>query len=734
MTDVAELGFKVDSSQTVSATKNLDAMTAASQRSARAAQTFNTQQSSNTKSSLDFAKALQVTTGVHTALQDEVNKLNKANEESGKHATTLKAAFKSLSDVLNATGVQMGGAALQAGRLAGASSHLGGVATAAAVGVTAIATAAVAAFKAMTQLASIADTSKFSGFSQGFGQGVVGALNKSGLGTDDILRNMQSFGIAVREAQTGAGALAGEFRNAGLRIGDSEETLIRLADIMSRLTSDVDRMRLLTIAGIEPTRQMANFLSQGGSAVRLQIDSVKKLTDAEIEQARQVEKRWNEITTSIADALKKALIGVADAFISDLKGKAPEITAQVKADIDAMKAGGLPGLVPPPPPKEDTASTSFLNRLSAAPTQVTLPTSAPLPQARPQTAQEIAALNAQRIEELSQEQRRLTMLGDLANASDRARSKAIELELAWRQNADSAGKLEKTLIDQARVMQDGIELQNKLANGLIDSSQASELMTQKQHELEIQVAAGKLTQDEMNKALENYRRHAQEAADASAQYASKLPQLTRMGQEFTNLDKQLDNFATGALNNASTALLDFLDHTKSGKDAFADFSRSIVRAINEMIIKFAVLGPLAKALSGAFGGGAGGGGGFLASLFATKHSGGLAEDAGPMKYVNPLAFVGAPKLHDGLMPDEFPAILQRGERVIPRGGQSGNGNVQLDVVVNNTISDQAKIKPRMEQGPSGQRMVIDVVKQAQARGDFLDIDQKQFGLRRQKVR
>lgn len=70
-------------------------------------------------------------------------------------------------------------------------------------------------------------------------------------------------------------------------------------------------------------------------------------------------------------------------------------------------------------------------------------------------------------------------------------------------------------------------------------------------------------------------------------------------------------------------------------------------------------------LSGGLGGGGGGlVGGILGSIF---HDGGVVgKTNAPARSVSPSAFAAAPRLHNGLMPDEFPAILQRGETVLPR--------------------------------------------------------------------
>lgn len=50
------------------------------------------------------------------------------------------------------------------------------------------------------------------------------------------------------------------------------------------------------------------------------------------------------------------------------------------------------------------------------------------------------------------------------------------------------------------------------------------------------------------------------------------------------------------------------------------------------------------------------------------HKGGVVgETPAPMRFVPAAAFAGAPRLHGGLSSDEYPAILQRGETVIPKG-------------------------------------------------------------------
>jgi len=86
-----------------------------------------------------------------------------------------------------------------------------------------------------------------------------------------------------------------------------------------------------------------------------------------------------------------------------------------------------------------------------------------------------------------------------------------------------------------------------------------------------------------------------------------------------------------------------------------------------------ILGPIANALSGALGGA----GGIFANIL---HAGGMVGTPGPGRMVPAMAFAGAPRMHAGgwagIKPDEVPAILQRGERVLSRREAAGYGQEQ----------------------------------------------------------
>ena len=57
------------------------------------------------------------------------------------------------------------------------------------------------------------------------------------------------------------------------------------------------------------------------------------------------------------------------------------------------------------------------------------------------------------------------------------------------------------------------------------------------------------------------------------------------------------------------------------------------------------------------------------NLALVRHSGGtVGVSGGAMRSIPASYFNSAPRLHQGLAADEYPAILQKGEQVIPKGG------------------------------------------------------------------
>ena len=133
-----------------------------------------------------------------------------------------------------------------------------------------------------------------------------------------------------------------------------------------------------------------------------------------------------------------------------------------------------------------------------------------------------------------------------------------------------------------------------------------------------------------------------------------------------DLGKGLGDSLVGAFRNAEQAIGEFV---RTGKLDFRSLVTSMLADLAQLSARRFLLGPLANLLSGAMGS--------LGGIFApVLHSGGIAGGAAPTRMVPAAAFAGAPRVHSGgavgaptgagLRPDEVPAILQRGERVLSR--------------------------------------------------------------------
>lgn len=116
-------------------------------------------------------------------------------------------------------------------------------------------------------------------------------------------------------------------------------------------------------------------------------------------------------------------------------------------------------------------------------------------------------------------------------------------------------------------------------------------------------------------------------------YFGEMQTVGEFVQEFAG--DLVDQLSTGF----ADAWGDFLTGTKDAKEAFADFARDMLRWLAQIAMK--------RAMTAIFG-----------SMF---HGGGMYGEGGAQRRIKSPMFL--PKLHNGLMPDEFAAILRKDEAV-----------------------------------------------------------------------
>ena len=180
--------------------------------------------------------------------------------------------------------------------------------------------------------------------------------------------------------------------------------------------------------------------------------------------------------------------------------------------------------------------------------------------------------------------------------------------------------------------------------------------------------------------------------------------------ETTDYAANIEGALTSAFDNAADALANF---ALTGKMNFADLGNSILQMLARIGAQQAIggiVGGLTNALGGFFGGGGlvGQAKEVMSFIPGIAHSGwyvGREVPADGFRSVPAMAFEGAPRLHSGggwFRSDEYPAILQRGERVLNRdetaayhagmaaGGNRGNSSDKepaVYVTINNTTGE-----------------------------------------------
>jgi hypothetical protein len=152
--------------------------------------------------------------------------------------------------------------------------------------------------------------------------------------------------------------------------------------------------------------------------------------------------------------------------------------------------------------------------------------------------------------------------------------------------------------------------------------------------------------------------------------------------------------ATEALDEARSVTSGFIEDFRQARESGEGFfsaleaaAQGLLKRLEDLLwqlIQIKLLGQTGTSSGGLLGGLVssifGGGGGLSAAATSAIagagaglfHTGGkVGSTAVPMRMQPFGAFVNAPRFHDGLMPDEFRAILKRGEVVIPPGALAG---------------------------------------------------------------
>ena len=163
------------------------------------------------------------------------------------------------------------------------------------------------------------------------------------------------------------------------------------------------------------------------------------------------------------------------------------------------------------------------------------------------------------------------------------------------------------------------------------------------------------------------------ADQAATGWGAVTAALADYSTKARNIGGDIGQALVGAFTSAENAVGEFV---KTGKLDFRDLVTSMIADLAKLAARRFILGPIANALSGALGAG-----GIFANIL---HAGGMVGSPGQSRMVPALVFANAPRMHSGgwagIKPDEVPAILQKGERVLSRREAAGYGQTSAPAV------------------------------------------------------
>jgi Lambda phage tail tape-measure protein (Tape_meas_lam_C) len=210
---------------------------------------------------------------------------------------------------------------------------------------------------------------------------------------------------------------------------------------------------------------------------------------------------------------------------------------------------------------------------------------------------------------------------------------------------------------------------------------------------------------------------AKEAIQQREAALSKLPETTRYAQQAMDSFKNADQVLTSFAGNVESAFGDIATGSKTAAEAFKSLADSIIRDLVRMTIRMAVTGPILKSIGELF----------PAGISPTEFGNPFGrQHGGPVR-------AGSPYVVGEHGPELF--VPRSSGQIVPnqptsRGGTMGG----TAITINNYTARDTETRQSSQQGPNGERIIIDIVKKAQARGELDDVNRGRFGLRPAKVR
>jgi Lambda phage tail tape-measure protein (Tape_meas_lam_C) len=573
---------------------------------------------------------------------------------------------------------------------------------------------AVGLFRTMAdQIEDIGIKAKTVGLTAEEFQKLTYAARQADLTTEELSTSLAFFAKGLGQAQAGVGPLVDTLKRIDPELAKQIKTAKSMreaidiaADAMGSLASAEEQGAVSTTLFGRAGQGMLRVFGQGAKGLREAGDEASRLgqvlSDAQIDEGGKLSDAFTEAAAAIRNEFMKALVDLAPYIVKTIE-LVTGLVKIVSAIPYAIK--GLNGL------RIDSGIEDVSKQIQTLEGQLI---------DLQNTAQNGNAVSsffaAGSIEKAAQE---LDILKNQFSTLQRQKAelqKPFTTEEVGGKPAEPEGRRLKPsvsdedlkkLADERKKAQDDLKAFH--VQYLQDTEQFTEsVIAEQAKELE-------KFQEMLDKKLISEEQFHQVRAELAEVTSKKLREA--WDKEFKDL-LAAGQVVAGGLESA------FATFVETGKFDVKEMVRSMLVDLAKLQFQKGVIQPL-------FGGGSTAGGGLLGSLFGSGfkfHSGGKVGSGGTPISVNPMLWAGAPRLHDGLMPDEYRAILQKGETVIPKGMSPGGGTTVQ--VINNT---GAPVKEeRSRQGDTEiTRIIVGTVNEAMGSGRFDTTMRGRYGSRQQ---
>lgn len=624
MADVATLGIAVDSRQVKSAEQDLSRFEASAKRASVS-----------------------------------VQEMQRRSQATSERLAGLRARTQAASTQLATYSTQASAASVATQRLAVTS----GAATAA---LTRLAGSLVAGFagaqgyaairKAVDEVSRIGEVAERVGVSARELQVFRHAIDMAGGDAAQADRALENFARKLAEAGNNAGDLYKVFQANGQALSGSVSRDFRsFLDLLSRTRNEQDRLAIAQkVFGEDIGRHVVSALAKGSAGFdeyARQAERVGILTDDQIKKAKELDGRFTELERSASASLKAIAVDAAPGLLAVLQAIS-RVVKDLSYDFALLRQGNF---------------------------------------------KDVIGMYASVAERDTASRRRQFMTGD--NMGQMSASDANSFYGAFGSTfgaSGASGGLGNTVNPFGNQQRERLNDYDRATKSITKRIEALEIEASTFSMSEREAAKYRATKELVNAAEKEGIKITPQMSQEISILADRYAQVTKSLEELRDRQEAIDFLK----DSTKSFLQDFNSGLRDGASAWESFREAGANAlerISQKLIDMAVNDLFSKAFGGnqgfgfgglmnAFGGGGlsmgniGGTGGVLGGLY---HTGGIAGQPKQSRYVHPAYFDDAPRYHNGgiagLKPNEVPAILERGERVIPNGASGGGMNVAFNV-------------------------------------------------------